>query len=56
MRNKTSPPAPLLCKERGARKSGGEAVTTPWEQDTDNLVYSLYELTEEEIRIIKNQK
>jgi hypothetical protein len=40
---KGTPPTPLQ-----------EGNTAEWEREIDNLVYSLYELTDEEIGIIEN--
>ena len=36
-----------------AKKTNHAADTTPWEKEIDQLVYKLYELTDEEIRIIE---
>jgi len=35
-------------------KTNHAADTTAWEKEIDQLVYKLYELTDEEIRIIEN--
>ncbi|MGB9856403.1 MAG: hypothetical protein ACPLKS_07710 [Caldisericum exile] len=46
------------CKERGVRK-GGERLKNRYanfEKETDELVYKLYDLTEEEIKIIEGGK
>lgn len=37
-----------------AKKQDKNADTTRWEREIDHLVYSLYELTEEEIRIVED--
>ena len=37
-----------------AKKENKNADTTAWEQEIDGLVYRLYELCEEEIKIISN--
>jgi len=37
-----------------AKKENPQADTAHWEQEIDNLVYNLYGLTEEEIKIIEN--
>ncbi|MBD3796114.1 MAG: class I SAM-dependent DNA methyltransferase, partial [Epsilonproteobacteria bacterium] len=43
----------LVDKILEAKKQDPKADTTKWEREIDDLVYSLYELTEEEIRIIE---
>ncbi|MBD3795711.1 MAG: class I SAM-dependent DNA methyltransferase, partial [Epsilonproteobacteria bacterium] len=43
----------LVDKTLLAKKSNPKADTTKWEKEIDSLVYSLYELTEEEIMIIE---
>lgn len=39
-----------------AKKQSPAADTSPWEQEIDELVYGLYGLREEEIKIIENGK
>jgi hypothetical protein len=36
-----------------AKKQNPQADTSEWEREIDNLVYLLYELNDEEIRIIE---
>ncbi|HRC79150.1 MAG TPA: TaqI-like C-terminal specificity domain-containing protein, partial [Bacteroidales bacterium] len=43
----------LVDKILAAKKTNHAADTTPWEKEIDQLVYKLYELTDEEIRIIE---
>lgn len=43
----------LLDKILAAKKTNHAADTTAWEKEIDQLVYQLYELTDEEIRIIE---
>ncbi len=38
-----------------AKKDNLAADTSVWERQIDGLVYELYELTEEEIRLIENK-
>jgi hypothetical protein len=44
----------LVDKILAAKKTNHAADTTTWEKEIDQLVYKLYELTDEEIRIIEN--
>ncbi|MFN4298776.1 MAG: Eco57I restriction-modification methylase domain-containing protein [Thermaurantimonas sp.] len=39
-----------------AKKANPQADTSHWEREIDHLVYQLYELTEEEVRIVENSK
>ncbi|MCX8081736.1 MAG: N-6 DNA methylase, partial [Bacteroidia bacterium] len=39
-----------------AKKQNPQADTTEWEREIDRLVYQLYELTEEEVRIIEGSQ
>jgi len=43
----------LVDKILAAKKTNHAADTTTWEKEIDQLVYQLYELTDEEIRIIE---
>jgi len=43
----------LVDKILAAKKTNHAADTTAWEKEIDQLVYKLYDLTEEEIRIIE---
>jgi hypothetical protein len=45
----------LVDKILAAKKGNPQADTSVWEKEIDRLVYKLYELTEEEIRIIENK-
>jgi hypothetical protein len=45
----------LVDKILSAKKSNPQADTSQWEKEIDKLVYSLYELTEEEIKIIEGE-
>jgi hypothetical protein len=38
-----------------AKKSNSQADTNQLEKEINNLVYSLYELTEEEVKIIEGE-
>ena len=44
----------LVDKILEAKKQNPKANTSQWESEIDQLVYKLYELTEEEIKIIEN--
>jgi len=44
----------LVDKILAAKKENHTADTSEWEKEIDQLVYKLYELTEEEIKIIEN--
>jgi len=46
----------LVDKILAAKKENPQADTGTWEREIDGLVYKLYELTEEEIRIIEGGK
>jgi len=46
----------LVGKILSAKKSDPKADTTDWESEIDNLVYSLYELSEDEIKIVEGHK
>jgi hypothetical protein len=46
----------LVDKILAAKKGNPQADTGEWEREIDRLVYRLYDLTEEEIRIIEKQK
>lgn len=46
----------LVDKIIEAKQANPVSDTSPWEQEIDELVYGLYELTEEEIRIIEGGK
>jgi hypothetical protein len=37
-----------------AKKQNPDAETSPWEREIDELVYRLYDLTKEEVRIIED--
>jgi len=39
-----------------AKKTNHAADTTPWEKEIDQLVYKLYELTDEEIKIVESRQ
>jgi hypothetical protein len=43
----------LVDKILSAKKATPQADTTAWEKEIDKLVYKLYDLTEEEIKIIE---
>ncbi len=43
----------LVDKILSAKKENPQAVTTIWEKEIDALVYKLYELTEEEIKLVE---
>ena len=45
----------LVDKILSAKKSNPQTDTSQWEKEIDKLVYSLYELTEEEIKIIEGE-
>lgn len=45
----------LVDKILAAKKQDKNADTSAWEREIDGLVYKLYDLTEEEIRIIQNK-
>ncbi len=45
-----------FCLILAAKKSNPQADTSDWEREIDRLVYKLYELTEEEIKIIEDSK
>jgi len=45
----------LVDKILAAKKDNPQADTSTWEREIDRLVYELYDLTEEEIRIIENK-
>lgn len=45
----------LVDKILSAKKSNPQADTSNWEREIDRLVYQLFDLTEEEIRIIENK-
>lgn len=42
-----------LGKTLAAKKRDSEADTTGWEREIDRLVYALYGLTDEEIRLVE---
>lgn len=46
----------LVDKILAAKKENPQADTSPWEREIDQLVYQLYDLTEEEIKILENIK
>ncbi|MEJ5352645.1 MAG: TaqI-like C-terminal specificity domain-containing protein [Melioribacteraceae bacterium] len=46
----------LADKILAAKKENPQADTSQWEREIDQLVYKLYDLTEEEIKIIKGGK
>ncbi|MGQ9846779.1 MAG: restriction endonuclease, partial [Bacteroidales bacterium] len=43
----------LVDKILTAKKQNPQADTSHWEREIDRLVYKLYDLTEEEIRIVE---
>jgi len=43
----------LVDQILSAKKQNPEADTSMWEKEIDNLVYKLYDLTEEEIKIME---
>jgi len=43
----------LVVKILAAKKDNPQADTSEWEKDIDGLVYKLYDLTEEEIKLIE---
>ncbi|HRT81499.1 MAG TPA: DUF3644 domain-containing protein [Bacteroidales bacterium] len=45
----------LVDKILAAKKGNPQADTSTWEREIDRLVYKIYDLTEEEIRIIENK-
>jgi len=45
----------LVDKILAAKKGNPQADTSTWEREIDRLVYKLYDLTEEEIRIVENK-
>ncbi|MGB4434880.1 MAG: hypothetical protein WBI45_05445, partial [Defluviitoga tunisiensis] len=45
----------LVDKILSAKKSNPQADTSQLEKEINNLVYSLYDLTEEEVRIVENK-
>ncbi len=44
-----------LDKILSAKKQNPQADTSAWEREIDNLVYLLYELNEEEIKIVEGK-
>ncbi len=46
----------LVDKILKAKKRDKEADTSQWDQEIDRLVYKLYGLTEEEVKIIEEVK
>ncbi len=44
-----------LDKILSAKKQNPQADTSQWEREIDRLVYELYRLSEEEIKIIENK-
>jgi hypothetical protein len=46
----------FVVKILATKKDNPQADTSDWEKEIDGLVYKLYDLTEEEIRIIENRK
>jgi len=54
--NNQEPYIDLVDKILSAKKENTKADTSVWEQEIDRLVYELYELTEEEIKIIRKWK
>jgi type II restriction/modification system DNA methylase subunit YeeA len=44
----------LVDKILAVKKANPQTDTGAWEKEIDELVYELYELTEEEIKIIEN--
>jgi len=46
----------LVDQILAAKKQNPQADTSYWEREIDQLVYRLYELTEEEIKIVENNK
>ena len=46
----------LVDKILVAKKQNPQADTSEWENEIDRLVYRLYDLTEEEIKIVENNK
>ncbi len=47
---------PLVDKILADKKENPQADTGEWEKEIDQLVYKLYGLTEEEVRIIENKQ
>lgn len=45
----------LVDKILNAKKQNKNADTSTWEREVDRLVYKLYELTEEEVKIVEDQ-
>ncbi|MGQ9844587.1 MAG: class I SAM-dependent DNA methyltransferase, partial [Spirochaetota bacterium] len=45
----------LVDKILAAKKQNPQADTSHWEREIDRLVYELYGLTEEEIRIVEGE-
>jgi len=45
-----------MDKILAAKKQNPQADTSEWEREIDRLVYQLYQLTEEEIKIIEINK
>ncbi len=45
----------IVDKILAAKKDNPQADTSTWEREIDRLVYELYDLMEEEIRIIENK-
>lgn len=43
----------LVNKILSAKKQNQKTETTPWEHEIDHLVYKLYGLTEDEIKIVE---
>ena len=43
----------LVDKILATKKTNHAADTTAWEKEIDQLVYQLYDLTDEEIRVIE---
>jgi hypothetical protein len=46
----------LVDKILAAKKQNPQADTSEWENEIDRLVYRLYDLTEEEVKIIEGGK
>jgi hypothetical protein len=46
----------LVDKILAAKQQNPQTDTSEWENEIDKLVYRLYELTEEEIKIIEGGK
>jgi len=45
-----------MDKILAAKKQNPHADTSEWERDIDELVYRLYDLTEEEVKIVEGGK